>query len=177
MKRYFIVFTVCMALMLVGLCVMLKFVCLGNLTRAAVAFVLMSVSGILSYLVYRTYDVIKDMKSHYEYFGLDDGTAYMGLQNDTRLDLYFGSLPVRQLREDAENTFFCLTVLMATGNFPETRRTNCVLTMPEYCGLYKNICSHEKISGFCGMRLDSLFVGTVFGRLAFRRRLILNFSA
>ena len=30
MKRYFIVFTVCMALMLVGLCVMLKFVCLGN---------------------------------------------------------------------------------------------------------------------------------------------------
>ena len=67
MKRYFIVFTVCMALMLVGLCVMLKFVCLGNLTRAAVAFVLMSVSGILSYLVYRTYDVIRDMKSHYEY--------------------------------------------------------------------------------------------------------------
>lgn len=89
-----------MALMLVGLCVMLKFVCLGNLTRAAVAFVLMSVSGILSYLVYRTYDVIKDMKSHYEYFGLDDGTAYMRLQNDTRLDLYFGSLPVRQLREE-----------------------------------------------------------------------------
>ena len=170
MKRYFIVFTVCMALMLVGLCVMLKFVCLGNLTRAAVAFVLMSVSGILSYLVYRTYDVIKDMKSHYEYFGLDDGTAYMRLQNDTRLDLYFGSLPVRQLREERRKYVFPLItfpyisrVLMATGNFSETRRTNCVLTMPEYCGLYKNICSHEKISGFCGMRLDSLFVGTVFG--------------
>lgn len=106
MKRYFIVFTVCMALMLVGLCVMLKFVCLGNLTRAAVAFVLMSVSGILSYLVYRTYDVIKDMKSHYEYFGLDDGTAYMRLQNDTRLDLYFGSLPVRQLREERRKIRF-----------------------------------------------------------------------
>ena len=111
MKRYFIVFTVCMALMLVGLCVMLKFVCLGNLTRAAVAFVLMSVSGILSYLVYRTYDVIKDMKSHYEYFGLDDGTAYMGLQNDTRLDLYFGSLPVRQLREERRKYVFLLNGL------------------------------------------------------------------
>ena len=110
MKRYFIVFTVCMALMLVGLCVMLKFVCLGNLTRAAVAFVLMSVSGILSYL-YRTYDVIKDMKSHYEYFGLDDGTAYMGLQNDTRLDLYFGSLPVRQLREERRKYVFLLNGL------------------------------------------------------------------
>jgi len=109
MKRYFIVFTVCMALMLVGLCVMLKFVCLGNL--AAVAFVLMSVSGILSYLVYRTYDVIRDMKSHYEYFGLDDGTAYMRLQNDTRLDLYFGSLPVRQLREERRKYVFLLNGL------------------------------------------------------------------
>ena len=53
MNRYFIVFTVCMALMLVGLCVMLKFVCLGNLTRAAVALVVISVYGIFCFFFLR----------------------------------------------------------------------------------------------------------------------------